>query len=337
MKTYHLLSAVLIFLLAAFLGVWLCSLLLKQKAEPESFAPPIEAVASTSSEESSTADIVMAESSKPEPASSQEEAEPKMPVFTLSAEEVYPGEYIVIRAYNVSPEEIEVNSPFTREPIFFESGDHLSALLPIKYTFDAGEYTVTLSSGDTTESFSIKLKEKDWQTQYLTVDSSTTSATIDNSDANNEYFAKAHPKKELFEAAPLWNGSFIQPVEGRITTQFGMQRFVNGVISDRHGGVDIAASLGTPVLAANSGKVIFAEYIALTGNTVCIEHGMGLKTWYYHMDSLSTSAGDTVEKGQQIGAVGSTGFSTGPHLHWAAAVFDVYIDPWSLIDFPPDI
>ena len=115
-----------------------------------------------------------------------------------------------------------------------------------------------------------------------------------------------------------------------------MLRTVNGVPSDRHGGVDIAAARGTEIAAANSGKVLFAEYIALTGNTVCIEHGMGLKTWYYHMDSLSVSEGETVSKGQKIGEVGSTGFSTGPHLHWAASVFNVYVNPWSLVEAAPE-
>lgn len=330
MKKNYLFSAIIIFLLAVFLGIWLCSILLEQSLEPEFSDPPMKVDVSLPKEPESSLSAPQDNTfSQPEPVTP--------PRFELSAEKLFPGDYLVIRAYNTAIDEITAVSPFSREPMFFESGDHLAALFPIKYTFEPGEYTITLSAGEVTENFTVELLSKEWQTQYLTVDSSTTSATINSSSANDEYFAKAHPKKQLFDTAPLWEDSFIQPVEGRITTQFGMQRVVNGEVSDRHGGVDIAAERGTAVKAANSGRVIFAEYIALTGNTVCIEHGLGLKTWYYHMDSLSVSEGDMVKKGEQIGAVGSTGFSTGPHLHWAAAVFDVYIDPWSLIDFSPEI
>ncbi|MBP1557939.1 MAG: peptidoglycan DD-metalloendopeptidase family protein [Oscillospiraceae bacterium] len=345
MKTNYILSAAALFLLAVFLGVWLCSILLGQSLEPEWSDPPMKVEVSVPAEPEPLPAV------EPEPSSASEtaaglgsdaepviEEEPQPDIrFELSNDKVYPGDYIVIRAYNAEADEIKTVSPFTREPMFFETGDHLSALFPIKYIFEPGEYTVSIAAGDVSEEFTIELLTKDWQTQHLTVASSTTAATIDNSAANEEYNVKAHTKKQLFESAPLWDGNFIQPVEGRITTEFGMQRTVNGVPGDRHGGVDIAAARGTPVAAANSGKVIFAEFIALTGNTVCIEHGMGLKTWYYHMDSLSVSAGEMVEKGQQIGTIGSTGFSTGPHLHWAAAVFDVYIDPWLLTESAPAI
>ena len=78
--------------------------------------------------------------------------------------------------------------------------------------------------------------------------------------------------------------------------------------------------------------MLFADFVALTGNTVCIEHGLGLKSWYYHMNSLNVTEGETVGRGQQIGSVGSTGFSTGPHLHFAISVWNVYVDPQLLLD-----
>jgi murein DD-endopeptidase MepM/ murein hydrolase activator NlpD len=87
------------------------------------------------------------------------------------------------------------------------------------------------------------------------------------------------------------------PVQGaRVTTEFGMKRIVNGRLQERHGGIDLACPTGTPVSAAADGVVMFAEFIELTGNTVMIEHGMGLKTWYYHMDTLLVKADETVKK-----------------------------------------
>ena len=85
-------------------------------------------------------------------------------------------------------------------------------------------------------------------------------------------------------------------------------------------------------MASNNGRVLIADSLIETGNTVVIEHGFGLKTWYYHMNELSVKTGDWVKQGDVIGKVGSTGFSTGPHLHFAASVNSVYINPITLIN-----
>jgi len=341
MKTNYFVSALALFLLLIFLAVWFGMLLLDKPIEndiikPPSIDPPAALAASQSNEpmpESEATPIAV------EYLSSSDESVPEPEIsFSISATETYPGEYLVLYAYgNIDASQITVSSPFSRDPVFFEQGDHLAALYPIKYTYEPGEYTLTLSAEDISEQFVITLLSKQWQTQALTVDGEVVNNTIESNSANEEYNDKVAPKKNLFEAQPLWQGSFIQPVAGRITTEFGMLRTVNGVPSDRHGGVDIAAARGTEIAASNSGKVIFSDHIALTGNTICIEHGMGLKTWYYHMDQLAVSEGESVVKGQKIGEVGSTGFSTGPHLHWAASVFNVYVNPWTLVEAEPKI
>lgn len=342
MKTNYFVSAFALFLLLIFLSVWFGMLLLDKPIEndmikPPSIEPPSALSVSSSSEsesepESEAAPIAV----EYQPSSAESTPGPEIS-FSISSSETYPGEYIVLYAYgDLEAADIAVSSPFSRDPVFFKQGDHLAALYPIKYTYEPGEYVLTLSAKDVTEQFNITLLSKQWQTQALTVDGDVVNNTIESNSANEEYNAKVAPKKSLFEAQPLWQGSFIQPVGGRITTEFGMLRTVNGVPSDRHGGVDIAAARGTEIAAANSGKVLFAEFIALTGNTICIEHGMGLKTWYYHMDSLAVAEGESVVKGQKIGEVGSTGFSTGPHLHWAASVFNVYVNPWTLVEAAPE-
>ena len=341
MKTNYFVSALVLFLLLVFLSVWFGMLLLDKPIEnemikPPTIEPPAPLAVSQPSESAVESTPVPASSEQPSSSEPAPESEPEIS-FSVSSTETYPGEYIVLYAYgNIEAHQISVDSPFSRDPVFFKQDDHLAALYPIKYTYEPGEYLLTLSAEDVTEQFPLTLLSKQWQTQALTVDGEVVNNTIESNSANEEYNAKVAPKKNLFEAQPLWQGRFIQPVAGRITTEFGMLRTVNGVPSDRHGGVDIAAARGTEIAAANSGKVLFAEYIALTGNTVCIEHGMGLKTWYYHMDSLSVSEGETVSKGQKIGEVGSTGFSTGPHLHWAASVFNVYVNPWSLVEAAPE-
>ncbi|MFV0497322.1 MAG: M23 family metallopeptidase [Candidatus Fimivivens sp.] len=338
MQLKYLLSAAALFFLLSYIGVWLSMMMLNKHRPAETISKPPMSVSVSS--DSPDASGLTVSGDMPDPVSSEP---PKNDLsaksgFELSDTNVYPGEYLVLTAYGIDdPGKITVQNPFGKSPTFFKTDDHLTALLPVKYTYAPGEYMLTAEGNGFNEVFAINLLPKEWQTQNLTVDESVTSETIENTAANDEYFAKVQPKKALFEPAPLWEGPFIQPVEGEITTEFGMLRTINGVPSDRHGGTDIATARGTPVKAANSGKVLFADKIALTGNTVCIEHGMGLKTWYYHMDSLDVKVDDIVKKGQQIGTVGDTGFATGPHLHWAASVFDVYINPWSLITAAPQL
>ena len=346
MKARYIISAVLLFALLAFISIWLCLLLIDKSSETKE--PEAISMAVSVSEEASSKPAVSEPEIVPEPIEQQtsetssEEPEPPEPVievdFELSATETYPGEYISVFAYGeLEASDIVTTNPFSRDPVFFKQGDHLTALFPIKYTYEPGKYTLAFEAKGVRKEFDITLLSKEWQTQNLTVSGEVVNNTIESNSANDEYNQKVAPKKNLFETAALWNGAFMQPVAGRITTEFGMLRTVNGVPSDRHGGVDLAAAAGTPIVAANSGKILFAEYIDLTGNTICIEHGMGLKTWYYHMNALNVSEGDTVSKGQKIGEVGSTGFSTGPHLHWAASVFNVYVNPWTLVKAAPEI
>ncbi|MBK5251975.1 MAG: M23 family metallopeptidase [Peptostreptococcaceae bacterium] len=129
-----------------------------------------------------------------------------------------------------------------------------------------------------------------------------------------------------------WDEAFIMPVEGRISTPFGARRTLNGDYGYIHSGIDLANKKGTPILAANSGKVVLAEVQSLTGNTIVIDHGRGLFTLYAHLEAMSVAIGDNVNRGQEIGAMGSTGFSTGSHLHFETQLMGVYIDPYILAE-----
>ena len=121
-------------------------------------------------------------------------------------------------------------------------------------------------------------------------------------------------------AAPSASG-LIWPVGGPITSPFGMRW------GSLHPGIDIAAASGTPIEAAASGRVIVAAYSGGYGNLVVIDHGNGLATAYAHQSQIAVGVGETVRQGQTIGYVGSTGFSTGPHLHFEVRVNGAPADP----------
>jgi len=122
-------------------------------------------------------------------------------------------------------------------------------------------------------------------------------------------------------------GQFVWPVSGTVTSPFGMRR--HPVFGDMrmHNGIDIGASHGTTVVAADSGSVIISTYNSSYGNYIVISHGNGITTLYAHLSTRSVSVGDSVSRGQQIGRVGSTGVSTGPHLHFEVSVNGSRVNP----------
>ncbi len=122
-------------------------------------------------------------------------------------------------------------------------------------------------------------------------------------------------------ATPSPSSSLIWPVSGPITSPFGMRW------GSLHPGLDIGVGTGTPIHAAASGRVIVAGYSGGYGNLIVIDHGNGLATAYAHQSSLAASVGQQVSQGQVIGYVGSTGFSTGPHLHFEVRVNGAPVDP----------
>ncbi len=126
---------------------------------------------------------------------------------------------------------------------------------------------------------------------------------------------------------------FVWPVEGRISGRFGNQRVYNGKPGSPHSGMDIAVPTGTPIKAPAAGVVTFAAPdLYLTGGTVLLDHGFGISSNFLHLSRIDVKAGDRVEQGQVIGAVGATGRATGPHLHWGMSWFDTRIDPLLVLE-----
>lgn len=135
-----------------------------------------------------------------------------------------------------------------------------------------------------------------------------------------------------------WSGPLAQPVSGRRTSAFGRYRTYSDGRRSYHYGTDLAAPAGTPVAAAAAGVVRHAGWQHIFGNVVIVDHGQGVSTSYNHLSATSVAVGDAVEAGQEIGRVGSTGQSTGPHLHWGLVVDGVSVDAEQWLDrsFAPE-
>jgi len=132
---------------------------------------------------------------------------------------------------------------------------------------------------------------------------------------------------------PRWlgDGIFLQPNDGKVFPNFGQRRIYNNAPRSSHAGIDIAAPQGNPIRATNAGNVVLASHLYLSGNAVIIDHGLGVFSFYGHMSKLLVKRGQAVRKGDVIGKCGTTGRSTGPHLHWAIRVLDSRVDPFSLL------
>ena len=134
-------------------------------------------------------------------------------------------------------------------------------------------------------------------------------------------------------SVPCWlgNGRFAMPLKGKITGTFGEQRVFNDNFVSCHRGIDIRSPRGTPVNASNSGEVVLVRDLYFSGNTVIINHGIGLFSIYCHLSKAVAREGTFVDKGKILGYTGSTGRSTGPHLHWGLRLVDDYADPLSMM------
>lgn len=147
-----------------------------------------------------------------------------------------------------------------------------------------------------------------------------------------EVMAEAYASSQHTDA-PLWREPFVLPTQGRFTSPYGQpRRYVAGGNISYHHGTDIAAPEGTPIVATNDGVVMVADFFPIKGGLVVIDHGAKVYSLYFHQSRILVQKGERVRRGQVIGEVGTTGLSTGPHLHWEMRVNTVSTNPMSWVD-----
>ena len=250
------------------------------------------------------------------------------PVFELP-ETIVQGElvpfYVRHVPRGVTPTlELDIDYPLK----FYPHADGYVAYLPTHYGTTPGEHRIVYGlKGEPLKESSFIVLPREFHIQHLTVDAGIVAST--RNEAAYAQFSRYFPNaREKSAADRYYNQPFIVPVSGRLTTEFGQTRYVNDApTSSRHSGLDIAAPTGTPILATNNGRVTLSMDLILTGNTIVIDHGQGLFSVYYHMHELFVEEGQLVERGEPLGTVGSTGFSTGPHLHFTMSYYKHNLEP----------
>ena len=256
-------------------------------------------------------------------------ASPLISVSNLSPAQ---GDVLSIDISNLkSDSDITVKSPFG-STIVLQTGHSAHCFIPIDYKATIKTYPLNIIINGVQTDFTLSVAAYDFEILHFTVDQNLLDATTGNPLAVTEYKNAIYPTYSMAEPVEYWTGNFIIPVIGaHISSTFGEIRYINDSTNpSRHSGLDYGVSCGTDIAASNAGKIDFAGFLIMTGNTVVIDHGLGLKTYYEHMESLSVSTGDLVEQGQLIGKVGKTGVATGCHLHFQAMIMNRLINPDSL-------
>jgi murein DD-endopeptidase MepM/ murein hydrolase activator NlpD len=218
--------------------------------------------------------------------------------------------------------------PFWKEDASAKAGteDVRRALLGVDLEKPAGKYAfaveMKLAGGEGASCrANVAVEEGHFATENLTV-----KKQFVEPNPEQEARAKAEQQRlrEIYDTVTperLWDGPFRMPLAGDFKgSNFGKRRVLNGHPGSPHGGTDFPAPTGTPVLASQRGRVVLAEELFFSGNTVVVDHGLGIYTFYCHFSEIDAKVGEMVDAGTVIGKVGATGRVTGPHLHWALEV-----------------
>jgi len=242
--------------------------------------------------------------------------------FYLGMDSVKPGRFVAVTALNIlNPDKIQ----FTCEPsigfmpTFYMEGEYAVALIPIRADAAPGDYTMTFTYGGTTQDAHLKVVEQSFGAASKISVSSTLLNLYRTEDTIAAFEDLVAELTASSESTRYFSDYFMEGLGGvngkpgsrLILRGFGKEIIINGDASNtyRNSGVTNSAPAGTGVYAANAGKVVYAGVLDYTGNIVVIDHGFGLKTWYYNMGSYSAQVGDMVQRGDQIGTCGNTGFA----------------------------
>ena len=143
----------------------------------------------------------------------------------------------------------------------------------------------------------------------------------------NRELAEQNEAYQTFSPTQPSNLLFDKPVQGPLSSPFGLRRFFNGEERNPHSGLDFAVGAGTPIKAPAAGKVILIGNYFFNGNTVFVDHGQGLISMFCHMSKIDVTLGQSLPRGGIVGRVGATGRATGPHMHWNVSLNDARVDP----------
>jgi murein DD-endopeptidase MepM/ murein hydrolase activator NlpD len=219
---------------------------------------------------------------------------------------------------------------------YIRSGAQWTTVLGIDLDVKPGDHTaelrITRSGNVELRSVPISVKAGQYPVQRLTVADEFVALSPENTE---RALRETKELEEIFTRVSdnaLWREPFVVPIPGGTGKNFGSRRVFNGESRNPHAGADLRATTGTLIRSSNKGRIVLAKNLFFSGNTVIVDHGLGIYTLYAHLSRIDVKNDATVERSQILGRAGATGRVTGPHLHWGARVQNARVDPFSLIN-----
>jgi murein DD-endopeptidase MepM/ murein hydrolase activator NlpD len=245
-----------------------------------------------------------------------------------------PGEIVVLSIALPAPAKAIRVRAFDRDVAAYPDGSRAwRAIVGIDLDVKPGTYPVTVeaASGAPRATYNLLIKPRVFRTRRLTVNEAFVTPPESEAARIEREAALLAGVWNAPAAERLWTDPFVRPVPQEANSAFGTRSIFNGKPRNAHGGADFLSPGGTPIHAPNAGRVAVARNLYFSGNTVIIDHGLGLFSMLAHMSAIDVHEGDQVTAGQLLGRVGATGRVTGPHLHWAVRASGARVDPLSLL------
>ena len=218
-------------------------------------------------------------------------------------------------------------------PIFKDNAGEFSSIIPVPLSVKEGSYKIFIEHLEKQkiiyENISeIKILNKERGFDYVNLSNEIIASSFSKESVKEDAEIRAETSA-LFSVGNYWKGAFAMPCEGEISTMFGVGRsYNNQPVSSFHLGLDIAADQYTKINAPAKGIIKLVIASPLRGLMVYVDHGLGVQSSFSHLNSVFVEAGEVVTRGTLLGTVGSSGASTGPHLHWEVSVWDTFTDPF---------
>ena len=255
---------------------------------------------------------------------------------SVAARSIQPGELVLLTVVTPEPTDVVTARAFGhRVATYRVDRTTWRTLVGIDLDTPAGRHPVTIDAtiaGHRVETTStLDVRDKAFPTRELSVAEAFVTPPSSESARIAAEATRLAALWTIETPRRLWDGPFVRPVAEPANSAFGSRSVFNGQLRAPHSGADFLSPAGTPVHAPAGGTVVVAAPLYYTGNTVVIDHGLGLYSLFAHFSAIGVHEGDVVTVGDVLGRVGATGRVTGPHLHWAVRVGGARVDPLSVL------
>ncbi len=205
--------------------------------------------------------------------------------------------------------------------------NRLISLISVNYKTKPKDYKLWIKGTNFKKSLFFRIKKPNYKKERLKVNPKKVHLSKKDLKRVEKEYKEAMKIYSKFTPKKLWKGKFIYPISSKITSAFGTARIFNNSLKSYHSGTDFRAKMNTPIKASNDGIVVLAKKRFFAGNSIIIDHGLGIYTCYYHLNRFKIKKNEKVKKGEIIALSGKTGRVTAPHLHFSIRINKIQVDP----------